>query len=220
MTDVTTDEMPTHQVCSTCGENKPLIDFSPNGGGKLRAQCKRCRSVTAKAERTTECLDCGTDISHRKTSAVRCESCQDKHAKQLNRERYLKDRINILKRVRDRWFGFTAEERRDQQRRTQRLSKFGLTPEDYEDMLTEQGGVCAICKKPETHTYKGRVTELVVDHDRGCCPGKKSCGACIRGLLCHNCNAALGMFRDSLDSLTAAYMYLKAHAKKRLGLVA
>ena len=204
------------KVCSICGEAKPLAEFSPNGSGKLRASCKACRSVKAKAERTTECLDCGADISHRMTTAVRCVPCQEEHIKQTNRERYVRDRINIMKRVRERWFGFTAEERRAIQRRTQRLSKFGMTPEDYEDMLIAQSYACAICLEPETHRYKGMITELVVDHDRSCCPGKKSCGECIRGLLCHKCNSGLGMFNDNLDSITRAFAYLKDHTRKRL----
>ena len=37
-----------------------------------------------------------------------------------------------------------------------------------------------------------------VDHDHSCCSGKKSCGKCVRGLLCQNCNRALGMFLESI----------------------
>lgn len=216
MSNGTTEETPTYKSCSICKESKPSAAFSPNGRG-LNSHCKGCRTVKSTAARTLECLDCGVDISSRMTTAVRCVPCQDERTKQRERDHYIKNRVNIMKRVRERWFGFSAEERRDMQRRVQRLSKFKLTPEDYEDMLAEQRGVCAICKNPETHTYKGRVTELVVDHNRGCCSGKKSCGKCVRGLLCHNCNAGLGMFKDNLDSLAAAFMYLKAHAKKRIG---
>lgn len=52
-------------------------------------------------------------------------------------------------------------------------------------MLQEQGGVCAICKQPP------RRNKLHVDHDHSCCPGKRSCGRCIRGLLCASCNSKL-----------------------------
>lgn len=59
---------------------------------------------------------------------------------------------------------------------------YGITVEQYERMLTDQGGVCAICtRKP------GRV-RLSVDHDHTCCPGRGSCGKCVRGLLCKSCN--------------------------------
>ena len=59
---------------------------------------------------------------------------------------------------------------------------YNMTPEAYSAMLERQGGVCAICgKKPGKR-------KLHVDHDHTCCPGKVSCGKCVRGLLCRGCN--------------------------------
>lgn len=58
----------------------------------------------------------------------------------------------------------------------------GITLEQYEELLARQGGVCAICRRRPT---KNR---LSVDHDHRCCPGRRSCGKCIRGLLCKECN--------------------------------
>jgi hypothetical protein len=66
--------------------------------------------------------------------------------------------------------------------------RFGITPEMYADMLARQGGRCAICEKPNGF-YSVR---LVIDHDHACCPGKKTCGKCVRGLLCTACNLHLG----------------------------
>lgn len=87
---------------------------------------------------------------------------------------------------------------------------FHLTVEQYDGMLAAQGGVCAICKQPETHQHRGRgmVVSLSVDHDHRCCPGKTSCGKCVRGLLCDRCN--VGRFPDDPAILRAAADYFES----------
>ena len=59
---------------------------------------------------------------------------------------------------------------------------YGLTPQQYKAILVLQGGGCGFCSRPP-----GR-RRLAVDHDHSCCPGKTSCGKCVRGLLCWTCN--------------------------------
>jgi hypothetical protein len=49
---------------------------------------------------------------------------------------------------------------------------------------------------------------FAVDHDHSCCPGRKACGKCIRGLLCANCNQGLGKFKDDPKLLRNAIDYL------------
>jgi hypothetical protein len=83
-----------------------------------------------------------------------------------------------------------------------------LSEADYQLMVAKQGGRCAICKRSDN---PGRRT-WYVDHDHACCSGAVSCGKCVRGLLCANCNAGLGMFKDSPEALIAALDYLKAGA--------
>lgn len=80
--------------------------------------------------------------------------------------------------------------------------RYRLTPGDYEKLLTDQDGRCAICRQ---------VSELEVDHDHACCPGRRSCGKCIRGLLCSLCNRILGMANDSPVVLVKAATYLGRH---------
>lgn len=88
------------------------------------------------------------------------------------------------------------------------VARYGITQSAYLAMLDRQGGVCAICRQPETAIIKGRVAALGVDHDHSCCPGKRACGKCLRGLLCGKCNTMLGGARDDPAILQAALDYL------------
>jgi hypothetical protein len=49
-----------------------------------------------------------------------------------------------------------------------------------------------------------------VDHDHACCPGAKSCGKCVRSLLCASCNKGIAMFADEPQRLDAAAAYLRS----------
>jgi len=94
----------------------------------------------------------------------------------------------------------------DTKKNTALVGRFNMTLAEYRAMLNDQGGVCAICKSPP-----GRKA-LAVDHDWSCCPGKTSCGDCVRGLLCENCNTALGKFKDDIGILYDAALYLSNHS--------
>lgn len=85
------------------------------------------------------------------------------------------------------------------------LKKYGMTPDDYYQMLEEQGGRCAICKVEECKTG----TRFSVDHDHGCCTKPKTCGSCNRGLLCRTCNVGIGNLQDSIEILKNAINYLE-----------
>lgn len=77
----------------------------------------------------------------------------------------------------------------------------------FDNQLEAQGHRCAICGSPDPETRSG----WAIDHDHGCCDGPKSCGKCVRGLLCNNCNAGLGFFSDNADRLVRAVEYIKFH---------
>ncbi|QBP05798.1 putative integration and excision endonuclease VII [Synechococcus phage S-B28] len=76
-------------------------------------------------------------------------------------------------------------------------SKYGLSEKDYTILFEKQQGRCKICGKENPDDYHG----LCVDHDHK--TGK------VRGLLCHNCNSALGNFYDNVDYLLSAVDYLR-----------
>lgn len=87
---------------------------------------------------------------------------------------------------------------------------YGITLEQYAVMLDAQGGVCATCHRPETlvDTRYGTPLKLAVDHDHACCPGKKTCGKCLRGLVCKRCNQVLGLVDDDPALLASMMDYL------------
>jgi hypothetical protein len=94
-----------------------------------------------------------------------------------------------------------------------RIWRYGLTPDAYDALLAAQGGRCAICG---TDDPKGsRVSKWTVDHDHACCPGAKSCGRCVRGLLCGPCNRGIGQFNDDPFVAEAAAAYLRRYIQAR-----
>ena len=78
-----------------------------------------------------------------------------------------------------------------------------INNEIFNRKLEEQNGVCAICGKLNVD---GKY--LTVDHDHQCCNSDKSCGKCLRGLLCTYCNTGLGGFKDEPELLRKSIVYL------------
>ena len=98
-----------------------------------------------------------------------------------------------------------TDEKRKIQRRDKRLREnFNLTYDQYVDKLQAQNFVCAICGEGETARDRaGDARQLAVDHCHR--TGK------IRGLLCSNCNLALGHFKDQKARLLSALVYLETY---------
>lgn len=86
------------------------------------------------------------------------------------------------------------------------IQRHGLTSEQHRQMILDQGGLCAVC---------GRYDALVIDHDHRCCPGKTSCGDCVRGLLCHGCNTALGLMKDDPEAVARMLDYLVRQPERK-----
>lgn len=104
---------------------------------------------------------------------------------------------------RKQWVKDNRDKERQYQRRTDLKRKFGLTLEEYEALLEVQGGVCAICERPERYAdpRTGHIRYLAVDH----CHDSNE----IRGLLCSYCNLGLGQLGDTEESLMKAVEYLR-----------
>jgi hypothetical protein len=80
--------------------------------------------------------------------------------------------------------------------------KYKIDLDTYNKVLDKQNGVCAICQGTWSKV-------LVVDHDHDCCPGEKTCGKCLRALLCGSCNAGLGWFKHNTKIMESAIKYMQ-----------
>ena len=102
----------------------------------------------------------------------------------------------VTRKVRE-WKAEHPERFREQVRKSWLKKKYGLTPERYDEILSAQGGVCAICSCAPSDP---RGFNMHVDHDHAT--------GLVRGILCGPCNAGLGSFRDDAVRLRRAIEYL------------
>jgi len=80
-----------------------------------------------------------------------------------------------------------------------RQRRYGITPDQYNQLLTEQQHCCAICQQPFTE-HKRAVLTPCVDHCHA--------SGAVRGILCSGCNRMLGLAKDNRDILLKAVDYL------------
>ena len=133
----------------------------------------------------------------------KCKKCElEKELTEFTAHKGTKDKVNSHcrecdnARKRNEWQNKTEEQRKKFSRKCV-LSVYGLSEEEYNELLSKQNHKCAICGKDESVIPKKR---LFIDHCHT--TGK------VRGLLCHNCNAALGHMYDSTQNLLRAANYL------------
>lgn len=202
-----------NKVCSKCKEEKQIINFNKRKDRKsgFSSWCKLCiKKKNAKPKREKNslvkkiCSKCKeekplNDFYKRNGRSTygfgtvsQCKECLEK-----NRKRYPNETPTHQKWVEDQvskdpnWY------------RRKNLKRFyNITLEQFDDMLKNQNGVCAICKGPPMG--KG---SYHVDHYHK--TGK------IRGLLCHKCNIALGMVQDKIDHLEALITYLNKFSNNK-----
>lgn len=124
-----------------------------------------------------------------------CKSSKEKHRHQMSPE--------IRKGINDRWKDkrrkyYSDEDRKRKYKDLELQRTFGITIDSFEELLSKQKGVCSICKDDEKSI---RNKHLAVDHDHT--TGK------VRGLLCSNCNRAIGLLKDNIQIIRRAAEYLE-----------
>lgn len=190
--------------CPQCGRTLPRSGFHSNvrRSDGLAHYCKQCANERSEASRrklgvvperkasapvpegSKWCPDCGTirplaSFARTKASASGyhsyCLTCHNARGNESRQRLYGGSREYHLRR------------------------RYGIGQADFDEMLAEQGGRCAICGGPDPQH---------VDHDHR--------NGWVRGILCFNCNGGLGQFKDDPKLLAGAYTYLKGTTWQRV----
>jgi hypothetical protein len=122
-----------------------------------------------------------------------CRTCQN----DLSREYHAANRENRNKQQRENARKVYASQTPEARWAHEMSYRHGMTPADWQAMRDEQGGLCYLCLRP----LQEGARETVVDHDHSCCPPRRSCARCRRGLACRNCNTGIGALGDSPERL-------------------
>jgi hypothetical protein len=75
---------------------------------------------------------------------------------------------------------------------------YGIDTVGWENLFDLQDRRCKICRRADPGNRP-----WATDHNHACCPGEATCGKCVRGILCSDCNMALGKLENHLESAIA-----------------
>lgn len=190
--------------CPRCGQNHLRSEFTGS-------HCRSCHAAYARDRRrmapsvVTQRRDDAANLAAK--GMKRCCDCfEAKPFSEFRSHKGMRDRLDPYCKpctsVRQR----ASRERRGMAGKLRaRAGRYGLTVEAYEALMAK--GRCDACGT--TDPGPGGTRGWHVDHDHACCPGDRSCGKCVRGLLCVRCNVALGMADDSPDRLRSLLRYLE-----------
>jgi len=202
------------RICRQCERGKPLSEFGRyrNRVGDLmhKGTCKAClKDKLRDWRKANPDLDAATRKSWRDLPENR-QSIREADSRYYARNKAKRNQANKAYRerspeqiaLRKREWRLNNLERVQNNRL---ITNYGITLEHYLKLLEEQGGVCRICRDPETRsiTASKKPMNLVVDHDHF--SGR------VRGLLCSACNVGIGHLRESPNFLRAAADYLEQH---------
>lgn len=155
------------KTCTACGVEKGIDEFTRRNG-----RCRPCRAAYARA--------------YYQSNPEKVKEASRKYAR-LNPEK--------VKEVRRRHYAKNHEQIIGKRHFWKLKYGYGITVEQYDEMLATQNGVCAICFESNPDGSR-----LAVDHNHTT--------RVIRGLLCARCNKGVGLLRERSDLLTNAMLYL------------
>lgn len=197
-----------HEYCLRCRRARLRSDFT----ARRATECHECRNDRVSPAQYLCCRRCGDEFRGALKYArdFLCRDCRvtHKHCSSCNSSKPHGD-FYTTKWVKDGLAGFCKDCRLARNRvggknhAAMMKRKFGLTEVEYRRMFDAQGGVCAICRSPETKVQsnsRAGSRALAIDHCH--VTGK------VRGLLCGRCNLSIGQFEDDPELLRAAADYV------------
>jgi len=214
--------------CKQCEKDKPLDEFykSENKNGR-ESTCKECRNVLKYEQRRNNRIKKGLPIRTAKLKVRKllkenkklCPKC--KKIKELDEfpknpkmvtgvgchcSECSREMINGLYNTEEGKKKAKARYNRIRQRNNRLKQKYGITYDEYKEILNEQNGRCAICGRNEEENGK----ELAVDHDHVTMKN--------RDLLCSSCNLVIGFFEKNNMDADKIKNYLNKHKTNTNGI--
>ena len=217
-----------NKKCPDCGEVKSSDDFYKNKAARdgLNTYCKVCWSVRAKAQRkktkdaeveppaSKVCPSCSTEkpasefrsdktkADHLSSSCAECISSRSRSYYERNKDR-IRANVKAYQKANPETQARSVAKRRANGKR--RLAdvrqRYGVSEEQYAEMLERAGGVCEICGRDPVEVSK-----------RGACIDHCHETGKVRGILCGPCNTGIGNLRDDPAVLRKALEYLETHS--------
>lgn len=178
--------------CIRCKAPKDVTEFDSQKLNKsgVRQPCKSCRHEKEYLPRAgkmkTDSRQQYADSQEFRTQKIEYAKKQYKEDPELKKEQARKSALKCL---------------------------YKMTVEEYAAKSKAQDYKCLICGR-RAEEADPRRKDLCVDHDHSCCPGPESCGNCIRGLICSQCNNMLGHAQDDPEVLQAGIEYLRSFKPK------
>lgn len=172
--------------CNECGEMKPQDAFSLGStyrGGR-NPVCKICKQEYGRQWRK----------DNNEKSRGGAKKQREKHP---HRAKEWKEKNPVYDRE---W----KAKNQDKLMSNRLKNKYGITSEQYDQMVVDQGGRCAVCL--EIPLGRKGHSKLNVDHDH--------LSGVVRGLLCGKCNMALGLLRENTDIMLNLVAYTQKHVKE------
>lgn len=168
------------KLCKDCGELKSLSEFSKHPTNKDRHQqkCKKCCAVYQK----------NWLVTNRESNLIKQKAWYA-----ANRD---KQKVHSAA-----WQKANPEKFKQYMRKVKLKQRYGLSVEQFDEMVQQQRGQCVICGTSEPGNRFNKPGRWYVDHCHA--TGK------VRGLLCAKCNAGLGFFGDDPVRLLKAAEYIR-----------
>jgi Recombination endonuclease VII len=181
------------KICSNCKIEKSINEFYNQKGRKYgkESRCIKCKLITKETHEQNNMRK----IIDQKIEQRSCRICNTiKNISEFHKSKAgFAGRVAICKPCLKPITHKKAVKRKDVIRNYELKKAYGITQNDYNEMLIAQKGVCKICSIQKEET-------LHVDHNHT--TGK------IRGLLCNRCNMSLGMVKEDIIILNNMISYL------------